>query len=578
MSDTPQPADPVIEPTREGITSRLSLVWLVPVAALLISLGVAWQNYASRGVLVQVTFENASGIEAGKTELKYRDVSVGLVQDVTFSEDLSQVIVSLRVDNTIAPYLDEGARFWVVRPQVSVRGVSGLGTVLSGVFIEGSWDSVIGASATEFVGADGPPTVRPGREGLLIVLRAREGHQLGNGAPILFKGVRVGAIETPRLTASGNAVVVNGFIEAPYDQLITSETRFWDSSGFEVSFGPGGLSLDVNSLASLVEGGVTFETLVSGGTPVEPGTMFPIFADESAAQDSLFDERATNALRLAAEFDGSVRGLQVGADVRFRGLRIGEVTALNMVIDETAGKEVRMRVSMSVRPGRLGLDPEASTADALALLQSYASQGMRARLDSAGLLGGSLMIDFAELPELGAAEIDVAAEPYPLIPSTEPAVSDFAATAEGVFERLNALPVEDLLNNAIDVLASANTVLASEGVQSLPAELAATLEDARGILSEIAEAGAPAKLNAALGSAEAAANAVAEAAGRLPALAAKLETAANRLETVLAAYGDKSRLVNTAVDALRSINETSESIKALARTLQRNPNSLILGR
>lgn len=572
-------AEPEIRPAREGPLSRISLVWLVPVIALAISLGVAWQSYSDRGVLIEIAFEDASGVEPGKTELRFRDVAVGTVEDVAFSEDLSNVLVRVRVENEVAPFIDADAQFWVVRPQVSVRGISGLNTVLSGVYIQGSWDAAPGAAQAGFEGLAAAPLVRPGSRGLSVVLRSRTGNQLASGAPILYKGIRVGLIEAPRLTASGNAVITNGFIEAPYDALVTTATRFWDTSGFELSLGTGGVKLDVDSLASLVEGGVTFETFVSGGAPVQSGVNFPIYRSEAEARDSLFQDAEGSLLMLAAEFDGSIGGLVAGSDVRFRGIKIGEVSDLSMRAVETRGKkEVRLRAVLALRPGSLGLGQEATKEQALRLLQDYVAQGLRARLTSANILTGALIVELVELTGEETAALDVAAKPFPLIPSVEANLSDFNATAEGVFERINALKIEELIASAIGVLDNVNTLVASDGAKTVLPGLTETLAEARLVLTELREAGAAAKLNTALSSAEGAAKAVETAAAQLPGLAEKLEKLTARTETVVASYGDNSRLIASALDTLRDISEAADSLKNLARTLQRNPNSILLGR
>ncbi len=141
MSDPTGAAPLDVRPAKKGLLSRLSIIWLVPLLALAVSLAVAWQSYANRGTLIEIVFENASGISADETVIKYRDVDVGRVEDVTFSDGLDVVIVKARIDQGVVPYLDDDAQFWVVRPDVSVRGISGLDTVLSGVYIEGSWDT-----------------------------------------------------------------------------------------------------------------------------------------------------------------------------------------------------------------------------------------------------------------------------------------------------------------------------------------------------------------------------------------------------------------------------------------------------
>ena len=137
------PEVPVKTPER-SIAERISIVWLIPFAALLIALGIAWQNYIDRGPLLTLEFESAGGVSADETVMKFRDVDVGIVESVAFSEALDRVQVNVRVSNEIAPFIDADARFWIVSPQITTQGISGLDTVLSGVFIEGVWDSTPG--------------------------------------------------------------------------------------------------------------------------------------------------------------------------------------------------------------------------------------------------------------------------------------------------------------------------------------------------------------------------------------------------------------------------------------------------
>ena len=161
MNETPaKGAAPLdVRPARSR-GANLSIVWFVPLLALAVSLWAAWQNYADRGTLITISFENAAGIAAGETVIKYRDVTVGDVESVTFAEGLGEVLVEARIDKTVAPFLDDDAQFWVVRPDVSVRGITGLETVLSGVFIEGNWDTDADVAQTRFTGLETPNLTR----------------------------------------------------------------------------------------------------------------------------------------------------------------------------------------------------------------------------------------------------------------------------------------------------------------------------------------------------------------------------------------------------------------------------------
>ncbi|MEJ8561025.1 MlaD family protein [Yoonia sp. GPGPB17] len=381
----PAPFD--VRPVKRRIWQRLSLVWLVPLFALGISLWAAWQSYADRGTLITISFENAAGITAGETTIKYRDVTIGEVEDVEFSEGLAVVLVHARVDQTVAPFLDDDAQFWVVRPDVSVRGITGLETVLSGVFIEGNWDTEADVAQTQFTGLEQPNLIRAGQRGTRVVLRADDGGSIAAGAPILHKGIEVGYLEKPELSFNGRQVVVDAFIESPYDRRITSSTRFWDTSGFSVSFGAGGVSLDVSSLASVIEGGIAFDTVVSGGQPINEGHRFDIFPTEQAARDSLFTDPNAEVLEVAVLFEQSVSGLAVGSEVRFQGIRIGEVRDLNaIVVGETTDARVRLQAVLAIEPSRLGMGPDATVEDALALLSDFVTRGLRARMVTGNIL------------------------------------------------------------------------------------------------------------------------------------------------------------------------------------------------
>jgi len=216
---------PRITPPKPPLKQRVSVVWLVPILALVIAMVLAWQDYTRRGQLVEIVFATASGIKAGETQIKYRDVTVGTVEDVQFTPDLSEVVVTARIEPHVAPYLDEDARFWVVQPEISLRGVTGLDTVLSGTYIEGSWDAETGIGATRFTGLREAPLVQDTEQGLWIALRSDDGNQITAGAPILHRGVPVGYMDSPRLDEVGDGVIIRAFIESPHERLVTSATR-----------------------------------------------------------------------------------------------------------------------------------------------------------------------------------------------------------------------------------------------------------------------------------------------------------------------------------------------------------------
>ncbi|MEM9343829.1 MAG: MlaD family protein [Pseudomonadota bacterium] len=487
MTDTGPSAigDAPTEPIRRPLWKRLSAVWIVPFAAVAIALSVAYQNYADQGPLITIAFEDASGVTADETQLRYRDVSVGRVEGVAFSDGLDKVLVSVRLkDASLAPFVDAGSKFWVVRPEVTTRGVSGLDTVLSGVFIEGVWDTAAGGFQADHVGSVSEPLLGVGEDGLLFRLRAGDGASLVANTPILFKGIEVGRLGTPELTPLGSAAETDAVIYAPYDDLITSRTRFWDISGFSFTLGAEGAALDFSSIATLLSGGVTFETLVSGGVPVRDGVVFELYADEETARTSLIAEGSGPTVNVAVIFDENVSGLTRGATVELRGVPVGEVQNVTGLIDaERFGDQnVRLLATLAIRPNRMGLDGDDTEDDAIDFLATRVRQGLRARLATASLITGGLKIELIDAEGAPFARLERDAEPFPLLPSIESDVADVSNSAQGVLERVANLPIEELIQSAVVFLNTATELVGDEELGRVPGEVTGLLADVRGVV------------------------------------------------------------------------------------------------
>ena len=568
--ESPGAAEPEMRRAKRSILNRVSIVWLVPILALIVSLLVVWQNVNDRGPLIEVVFEDASGISTDETEVRYRDVAVGVVEALDFTEDLQQVVAQIRMDKEIAAYLDEDAEFWVVKPEVSARGVSGLDTVLSGVYIEASWDSDIGAPQSRFDGRPQAPLAPYGRDGVSFQLRGQSVEGLSEGTEIYYRGIAVGQIANLRLSEDGASVIADAFVQAPQSRLISTATRFWDTSGFTFSFGAQGAQLSVSSLASLVSGGISFDTPVSGGEPVAEDTVFRLFGDEETARSSVFSDSSDGEpVNLSIVFEESVPGLEQGADVDFGGIVVGSVTALTGLVDEArfGDRDIRLLTTIEIRPGKLGLEGGATEDDVYDFFDFAVARGLRAQLQSASILGG-LQIALVETQSLTDAELDFDAEPYPQIPSIAPDLSDFTDTAQGVFNRINALPIEELLDNAnslmssvtrlvnedgvqetpdeiLRILAAVRGLISSEGIQSIPNQanelmltLNETATDLRGVVAELQAAGAVERLTEALAAAEEAADAVVVATADFPQLVQSADGVAQEVQSLVVSVNE----------------------------------------
>ncbi len=412
------PADPVVELARMSRLPRLSLAWLVPLVALVVSLGVAWRTYSERGPMIEILFDSAAASCRATPTCGYREFTIGMVETVNFTADLSQVVAHVRVQRDMADFIDADSTFWLVRARVGPGGISGLETVLTGAYIEASFDNTEGTPQRRFTALSSPPLTPANQPGTRVQLTSPTGGSLAVGAPVLFKQIAVGKIESVELTPEGN-VELSAFIDAPNDERLSTATRFWNASGFTFEIGGGGAQLRVDSLASLVQGGIAFDTMAELGAPIAEERVFRLYDSESLARNSLLSGADwERPVRLGAVFDGSASGLKVGSDVEYRGLRVGEVTGVQArVTTGPEGPGVALHVTMDVLPNRFGItDSDGARAKVFDLLEAGVARGLRAQLTSQGLLGGAHYVNLANVPDAPPAEFDRTGVPYPILP------------------------------------------------------------------------------------------------------------------------------------------------------------------
>ncbi|GGF62134.1 paraquat-inducible protein B [Paracoccus acridae] len=539
MTDTPppvRPASPVRKTAARAAQAGINVIWLVPIVALIVTLGIAWNAYSTRGAVIEVEFADATGVTPGETALRFREITVGQVESVSFTPDLARVVVKIRVDKDVAPFIDSEASFWIVRPQVTAQGVTRLDTVLTGAFIEGYWDANVSGEQTRFTGQDRAPLIREDTPGTMVTLAMENADGISEGAPVLYRGVQVGRMENIRLAGTEDQVIADAFIEAPHDKRLTTSTVFWDTSGFSLSLGASGVSFNVNSLSSVLQGGVAFDTLISGGRPVEAGHVYALQPDEDTARNDILASDSGEPLRLAMLIDDSLQGLAKGADVQFQGLRVGQVTDLAVTQDEPRG-EIRQVVTMAISPARLGLPQDATPENALAFLEQAVSQGLRARVASAGFLGTSLMVELVEIPGAEPASINTDAQPNPIIPSVPGDLDDFSANAQSFLSRIGNLPLEDVLRSATDMMNSITAIASSEDTRAIPESLRETLDQTRsaatdigGMARDLRDSGTAENIARLVDEAAAAAEAVKLAAADVPDMVDQIDAAATAVE------------------------------------------------
>lgn len=527
--------DAVMQPRRRGPP----LVWIVPIVAALIGGWLGVQSYLERGPTIEISFKSGEGLEAGKTKIKYKDVDVGLVQSVALADDDSGVVAKAEIAKPAARLLRDDTRIWVVRPRVSGGSVSGLGTLFGGSYLAldpGKTEK----ARREFVGLEMPPVVALDVPGSRYVLTAEDLGSVDVGAPIYFRRVQVGQVISYELDEDGRGVNMQVFVRAPYDRNVTANTRFWNASGFDVNLDATGLRIDTQSMVSILVGGVAFQTPGESALPARAAenTAFQLYADRSAALKNP-DSVSENYLLV---FKDSVRGLSVGAPVDFRGIEVGEVTAIYVDYDArtqsfSSPVEVRFypeRFRKRLRQG--GVMPRDVVADVRQRFAALVERGMRAQLRSSNLLTGSLYVALDMFPEAPKAKVDVSQSPLE-VPTVVGGFSELQATLTRIAAKLEKLPLEGMSADA------------REALKSLDSTLKSTNQLVRRIDQDVA-----------------------------PEMRATLAGARRSLAAVEQTLASDAPLQDGIRETLGDVSRASDSLRALADHLERHPDSLIRGK
>jgi len=543
MAETPHGPDiPEIPEAVAVPKSRrsLQLVWIIPIVAALVGGWLAVKTLLEKGPEITISFRTAEGLEAGKTKIKFKDVDIGMVKSVTFSKDLSHVIATADLVKEAEPYLVEDTRFWVVRPRISGGTVSGLGTLFGGTYI----GTDIGKSKTrkrDFIGLEEPPVIStdiPGRE---FILHADTLGSLDAGVPIFFRRLQVGQVTSYALDKDGKGVTLKIFIDAPYDQYVNPNTRFWNASGIDVTVDASGIRVNSEGLVSIAIGGIAFQTLATDFPlpPAEADTEFELFSDRTEAlkhKDTLYTD-------LIVVFRESVRGLSVGAPVDFYGITIGEVTAIKTQFDPKTF-DFSIPVEIRIYPERLtsrylkgpARGRVSGKEDPKKFMEGLVNHGFRAQLRTGNLLTGQLYVALDFFPDAPKAKFDMSQEP-PEIPTVPSGLQAMQKT--------------------ITVLADKLTKIAGD-LQKVPfgqigQDVRVTMQSANHVMKRLDEEIAP------------------QARDALIDLRKSLDSA-NQL------MSERAPLQQDTREAMRELARTARALRVLADYLERHPEALIRGK
>ena len=478
---------PLVQPKNR---LRLSLVWIVPLVALLVGGALLVRTLLAVGPRIEIEFRNAESLEPGKTEVRYKEVVIGRVESVALRDDRTRVIATVQLDRSAAPIAVQDTGFWVVRPRVALAGVSGLGTLLSGAYI-GVDAGTMTQARKQFIGLEVPPFVLRGEPGRSFVLRAPNLGSLDVGSPVLYRRAPVGRVVGFTLLPDEDELSVKVFIESPYDRLVTPQSRFWNASGVDLSVSASGLTLNTQSVATVIAGGVAFEHAPNTvkSAPSAANTAFTLYGDRRSAMAP--SDGAAQALRMV--FEGSVRGLAAGAPVDFLGVEIGNVREIALQ-SEASGQRFPVQVTADIYPQRLGkargkapgaAEPDGKLSDLqvnTALLQRLVDSGLRAQLRTGNLLTSQLYVALDFMPKLPRVVV-AANDGVITLPTVAGTLSELQPQVARIVENLSKIPFQAI---AVSVQATLGEVTAAvNSFKGLTPEAQKALGGVQATLTEV---------------------------------------------------------------------------------------------
>jgi paraquat-inducible protein B len=527
----------------------ISIVWLVPLIAVLIGGWLVFKTLTEKGPTISITFSSAEGLEAGKTKIKYKEVELGQVSTITLSEDLTKVIVTAELVKEAENFLSVNTRFWVVRARIGVSGVSGLGTLFSGAYI--TLDPGNPGNATHhFKGLEAPPLVTTDLPGRHYVLKSDSRGSLDVGSPIYYRRIQVGQVVGYDLAEEGQSILFKIFINAPYHEYVFQNTRFWDASGFDVRLDTQGITVDTESLTSILIGGIAFG-IPQAEAPkktAEKEALFRLFKSFAEAKERTYWIKTKSILY----FDESVRGLDIGNPVEFWGIEMGQVLDVTLDFNQET-EQFRVRVLVETETERFYeagfVGTEAERKD---LINDLLDRGLRAQLKTGNLLTGKQVVILDFFPDAPPADMTYE-DGIAVFPTVATPMEEIETKFMRILDRIDELPIKEIGQELEATIRGARKIAESPEILEAIDNLNTTLKETSLLMSDLRTSVTP----------------------EIGAVLEKARQSLDNAERMLNADSPLQVKLNTALD---EISGAARSLRLLMDYLERHPESLLRGK
>ncbi len=546
-------AQPVVK-----MRSRFSIVWLIPLLTLCIGLWLIVKTISERGPEITISMKTAEGIEAGKTPIKYKDVKIGVVEELKFTRDFKNVVLTARLNPEAESFLHRDTRFWVVRPQLSLRGVSGLGTLVSGSYIE--IDPGHGAAQYHFKALDNAPIVKSDADGVRVTLLSDKLGSLDVGSPVYYQGIQAGEVLGYELSNDKHSIFVHAFVRSPYDELVHGNSHFWNVSGIDLTMGADGVQLRTSSLQSMLYGGIAFDSRPYADSPDEDAEdlVFTLYEN----YDEIIAKTYTRKIRFVVFFEGSVRGLSVDAPVEFKGIQVGKVVDVKLEFNRS-DVSFRIPVVLEIEPERIVESNAGANSSSPEVLASLVARGLRAQLQTGSLLTGKLYVSLDMHPDTPIRLLADERTELPEIPSIAGGFDQITTSLQSILVKLDRVKTDKIGEDLANLLHNGNNLINSSETQQSLGDLQASMKALRHLIESFDQHAEPIAENLD---------------GVLTTGRHTLEQAEQTLRNINETLDPASPLQYRVNQLSQDLSDMARAIRSFVDLLERHPNAVLFGK
>jgi len=528
----------------------ITSIWIVPFIALLIAGWLAYQYYAQLGPEIKIVFPKNEGLQAGQSQIKYRDVPIGTVKKIVLQEDGEGVTIVARMDKSAVPYINKNAKFWIVKPEVGMSGVSGLDTLLSGTYINMYSKKDNTDFKDTFIGLDSAYYVT--EEGAYFHLNASDGYNIKKGTPVYYKNIIVGQVEYMNIALDSKSVDIIIFVNKAYIPYIHTDSKFWLNSAVDVDFSNGRLDVNVAPISYLIQGGISFSSSGEDLKAVVPDQhIFYLYKNAGIAESKKIGNAGNAVKQYLLYTEDSIAKLKTGAAVHYAGFDVGHVKDIKLSYEKSTHHmkgEILVEIDTSVFEDRN--DPDHTGEENF---YQAVEEGLRAKITSTDIITGMLFVDLV-FDENATKQTISKGKHYAVLPTVKNDGTGIMHEVEKVLVKLNKLPLKKLItsidkvvNESSEPIANANKILL---------KLQKTVENINTLTGKKSFTALPDEVNKAL---------------------KELTKTLKATKKVVKGYDKNSLLTHQIAETLRVVTETSKEMQHFLEMLNRKPNSLIFG-